>query len=156
PSATSGTALNRPLDDEPVPASAVHAFCNWSPSARWPRLFDGVPPGSLHAAFACGGGIWIGFLAALGSMATILGSVMTAIHSPGSLSFSFLNGFLIPASAPLQAETLNAMAAIRPQERIPRLPPRPTFEPPLFRGAISPSYSATAGSPRSTRASCRR
>ena len=49
---TSGTALSRPLEDEPVPASAAHTFRNWSLKARWPRLLDGEPPGSDQDALA--------------------------------------------------------------------------------------------------------
>ena len=54
-------ALNRPLDDEPVPASADQTFCTWSASARWPRLLDAVPPGSVHDALVWGGGSDTGF-----------------------------------------------------------------------------------------------
>jgi len=62
------------------------------------------------------------------------------MRSPGSLSFSFLNGLRMserPEGRPLQAATLKAVAAITPAPRrlppIPRFPPRPTFEPPSLR-----------------------
>src|SRR4029453_13057389 len=114
PAAAGGTPLKPPLDEERVPASADHTFCTWSGRARWPRLLDAVPPGSVHAAFVWGGGSWTGRAAAFGWMAARVGSVMTAMRSPRSLSFSFLNGFLMPASGPLQATTLKAVAAITP------------------------------------------
>src|SRR6187200_3472840 len=76
----------------------------------------------------------------VGRRAATLGSVMTAMRSPGSLSFSFLNGLRMserPEGRPLQAATLKAVAAITPAPRrlppIPRFPPRPTFEPPSLR-----------------------
>src|SRR4029079_19101671 len=72
PSATSGTALRRPLDEEPVPISTRQALFRRSPRARWPRLLEGLPPGSAHDALATGGGKARGFPAAAGSGASRL------------------------------------------------------------------------------------
>ncbi len=121
PSATSGTALKRPLDDEPVPASADHTLRSWSPRARWPRLLDGEPPGCDHDALACGDGSWTGLPASAGSIATMLGSVMTAMRSPGSLASSLRNGFSrvrlseFSPSLPPQPARLTAKAASEPR-----------------------------------------
>ena len=97
PSATSGMALNRPLDDEPVPASAdqtllqlvgqgemaetVGRRCRRARSTtRWP------------AAAAAD----IGFgRPRPDRAASTLGSVMTAMRSPGSISSFLANGLRI-------------------------------------------------------------
>ena len=84
---------SRPLDEEPVPASADQTLRSWSPRARWPRLLEGEPPGCDHDALACGEGVWTGLPASAGSIAIMLGSVMTAMRSPGSLASSLANGF---------------------------------------------------------------
>ena len=141
PSATSGTALKRPLDDEPVPASADHTLRSWSPRARWPRLFEGEPPGCDHDALACGEGSWTGLPASAGSIATMFGSVMTATRSPGSLASSLRNGFssvrlsefnpsLLPQPARLTAKAARSPAPIRLMP-FPRVMPERNFEPPL-------------------------
>ena len=39
-------ALRRPLEEEPVPISTRQDLFTLSSMARWPRLFDGAPPGS--------------------------------------------------------------------------------------------------------------
>src|SRR4029077_9314276 len=72
PTATIGPALRRPLDEEPVPMSPRHALFKRSPRARWPRLLEGLPPGSAHDALATGGGKVMGFPAAAGSGASRL------------------------------------------------------------------------------------
>src|SRR4029077_11387785 len=64
PPATIGTALRRPLDEEPEPISTRQVLLRRSPMARWPRLLDGLPPGSDHDALATGGGKTMGFPAA--------------------------------------------------------------------------------------------
>jgi hypothetical protein len=102
-----------------VPASADQTLRTSPPSARCPGLFDGTPPGCNQDALACGGGKGTGRPTSAGSRSLRVGSVITAMRSPGS-GCSFLakgfSSFLLRSvkELPPQPASPAASAAISP------------------------------------------
>src|SRR5258705_4787592 len=93
PSYTIGAAVSRPLELEPVPASAVQAVLMAPDSARWPGELFAWPPGCVQFSLMRGAGSTTGLSAAANSAPPTLSCAgITAMRVPGRGSCFLANG----------------------------------------------------------------